>query len=66
MYDERGTINDERQRTQADLSRTHPDGTRTTTGQNANDGWAQKERVRVKNDIFTVLWTNLSTNKLTK
>ena len=30
------------------------DGTRTERGRNANDGRTQKERVRVKNDIFTV------------
>ena len=53
--DERGTRNDELQRTQngkyPDVSGTPPD----VSGQNANDVWTQKERVRAKHDILTVI-----------
>ena len=56
VYAERGTMNVN------GCNRTQPDAKWNATGcywsvsgRNANDGRTQKERVRVKNDIFTVI-----------
>ena len=47
-------VNDERQRTLVERIRTAVERHRMEREGNENDGRTQRERVRVKNDIFTV------------